>query len=149
VGSGNLAIDDVSATYGSQDTTYVKKNFAVVSDESLVSGLIPNSTYYYNVRATLGSATSAVSETMTVKTSVDTKLQILSGGNIKLIATNNELKISGLVGTENIRIYSVTGICMYQGKANSTSKIISLREQGVFILQIQNESYRFTGKFMK
>ncbi|MDD4991387.1 MAG: endonuclease [Paludibacter sp.] len=149
VGSGNLAIDDVSATYGSQDTTYVKKNLAVVSDESLVSGLIPNSTYYYNVRATLGSATSAVSETMTVKTAVDTKLQTLSGGNVKLIATNNELKISGLVGNENIRIYSVTGICMYHGKTNSTSKSISLREQGVFILQIQNENYRFTGKFMK
>lgn len=149
VGSGNLAIDDVSATYGSQDTTYVKKNFAVVSDESLVSGLIPNSTYYYNVRATLGSATSAVSETMTVKTAVDTKLQTLSGGNVKLIATNNELKISGLAGNENIRIYSVTGICIYQGKANSVSKSISLREQGVFILQIQNDNYRFTGKFMK
>jgi hypothetical protein len=149
VGSGNLAIDDVSATYGSQDTTYVKKNFAVVSDESAISGLTPNSTYFYNVRATLGSVTSAVSETMTVKTALDTKLQTLSGGNIKLIATSNELRISGLIGNENIRIYSATGICMYQGKANSTSKIISLREQGVFILQIQNESYRFTGKFMK
>jgi hypothetical protein len=149
VGSGNLAIDDVSATYGSQDTTYVKKNFAVISDESIISGLIPNSVYYYNVRATLGSAISAVSETMAVKTAVDTRLQSLPAGNVKLVVSGNVLKINGLFGNENIRIYSVTGVCICQGKADSNSKLISLRNQGIFILQIQNENYRFTGKFMK
>jgi len=146
---GNLAIDDVSATYGSQDTTYVKKNFAVLSDESVISGLTPNSIYYYNVRATLGSSNSAVSETMTVKTGIYTKVQTVSGANVKAISTNNELKIYGLVGNENIRIYSVTGICLYQGIANSASMNIALREQGVFILEVQNDNYRFTGKFMK
>ena len=146
VGSGNLAIDDVSATYGNQDTVYVQKNVPVATNSILVSGLTENTQYYYGVRATLGSSVSGVSETIGAHTLVKTKVADLNANAIRILANKEQLSISGLHGDETIQIYSLTGICLFQTKASSTNLDIAFRLQGIFIVKVQNAGYRFTGK---
>ena len=148
VGSGNLAIDDVSATYGNQDTVYVQKNIPVATNSILVSGLIENTQYYYGVRATLGSSVSGVSETIGAHTLVKTKVPDLNAPAIRILSGKEQLSISGLRGDETIQIYSLTGICLYQTKATSTNLDIVFQHQGIFIVKIQNTGYRFTGKII-
>ena len=148
MGSGNLAIDDVSATYGNHDTVDLQKNLPVTANTALVSGLTDNTQYFYAVRATLGSSISGVSETIGAHTLVKTKVADLNAPAIRILSQKEQLFISGLHGDEIVQIYSFTGICLYQCKATSTNLNIAFRHQGIFIVKVQNAGYRFTGKFM-
>ena len=145
---GNMALDDVSATYGNQDTVYVQKNLAVTANTALVSGLTENTQYYYAVRATLGASVSGVSETIGAHTLVKTKVTDLNAPAIRILSGKEQLSISGLHGDETIHIYSLTGICLYQTKATSSKLDIAFHYQGIFIVKVQNAGYRFTGKIM-
>jgi len=147
--SGNFAIDDVSATYGNQDTVFVQKNNAVSNNYAIISNLNPNSQYYYRVKATLGSAVSGSSETMGVRTLVSSKIQENNVSPIKISSRNDIITVTGLHGDENIHIYSLTGICLYQAKATTTTTEISLHQNGIFIIRIQDKDYSFTGKILK
>ena len=146
---GNLALDDVSATYGSQDTVYVKKDIAVSTNSTTVTGLTENTTYFYNVRATLNPFVSAVSDIMAAKTTVGTAVATVTENNMKLKLLDDKLYISGLVGNENVQIYSVTGICMFQAKVNSTIFSVPLSERGIFILKVQNSAHTYSTKFIR
>ena len=148
VGSGNLGIDDVSATYGNQDTVYVQKKLPVTTNTALVSGLTDNTQYYYAVRAALGTSVSGVSETMGAHTLIKTKLADLNEAAIRIWSDKEQLCISGLHGDETVQIYSLTGICLYQSKAKSTDLNIAFHNRGIFIVKVQNSGYRFTGKIM-
>ena len=148
IGSGNLAIDDVSATYGNQDTVYVQKNVPVIANSILISGLTDNTQYNYAVRATLGSSVSGVSETIGVRTLVKTKLADQSNPSIRIFFGMEHLTVSGLKGDETIRIYSLTGACLYQIKASSGSLVIPFGNRGIYLVKIQNAAYQVTGKFV-
>ena len=145
---GNFSIDDVSATYGNQDTVYVQKNVAVTANTALVSDLTANTQYYYAVRAALGTSVSGVSETMGVHTQIKTKLADLNTTAIRIWSDKEQLSISGLHGDETVQIYSLTGICLYQSKAKSTDLNIAFHNRGIFIVKVQNSGYRFTGKII-
>ena len=146
---GNLALDDVSATYGNQDTVYVAKGKVVSGVSSVISGLNDNTPYFYRVKATLGSSISGVSETMGVTTLVKTGVKSITGSSIKLINTKDHITLTGLQGDENIQIYSMTGICLYQAKAGGTFKDIPFNQSGIFIIRVQDNQNTFTGKFLK
>jgi len=149
VGSGNLAIDDVSATYGNQDTVFVLKDASFSTEQALVSNLTENTNYYYAVRATLGVAVSGVSETIGAKTLINTAVTEHAASTVQLISDKNQLTVSGLRGDELIQIYTLTGVCVYQTKATATQHKIPLKQSGVFIVKVQNDDYRFTAKFIR
>jgi len=149
VGSGNLAIDDVQATYGNQDTIFVMKDVTVATNSVVVSSLTKNTPYFYQVRATLGAYTSQPSESIAVKTLLANKNEEYASSSIKIISKNDQLSISGLQGTEMIQIYSFTGVCLFQCKANSNEIDIAIRQKGAFIIQIRNENKREVFKFLK
>jgi hypothetical protein len=149
IGSGNLALDDVSATYGSQDTVYVQKNNAVSVNSAVISNLNPNTQYYYRVKATLGDAISDASETMGVRTLVSSKVQENKFSPIKIYSGKNKITVTGLLGDENMQIYSLTGINLYRTKALTSSIEIPLHQNGIFILHIQDKNYTFSGKIIK
>ena len=146
---GNLALDDVSATYGNQDTVYVQKNIPVTTTSAVVSNLTDNTQYYYAVRATLGVSVSGTSETIGAHTLVKTNVSDLNAPSIRILTTKEQLIISGLHADETVQIYSLTGICLYQTKATSTNLNIAFRHQGIFIVKVQNATYQFTGKFIR
>jgi hypothetical protein len=146
--SGNMSIDDVSVTYGSQDTTYIMKDFTTSSNQAVVSGLDAFTNYYYNVRATLGSAVSATSELISTKTLLGTNTPGTTTNQITIKISNNNLALSKLDGNEIIQIYSITGISVFQKKASSAEISIHLPNKGVYILNIQNNRYRSSSKFV-
>ncbi|MFA6582626.1 MAG: hypothetical protein WCS79_12550, partial [Paludibacter sp.] len=145
---GNFSIDDIAATYGSQDTVYVAKDKAVSVNYSDITGLSANSPYIYQVRATLGSSVSAPSEAMQVKTSLSDGLTPNKTDRIVLRSDVEGIRISGLKGNELIKVYTITGICLKQVKASSAEINIALKQNGIFIVQI-NGDYSFTGKLIK
>ncbi|MDD3321821.1 MAG: endonuclease [Paludibacter sp.] len=147
--AGNLAIDDVSVTYGNQSTIYVQKDIAVGTSQAVISGLAPTTTYNYNVRATLGTAVSLASETISIQTKLSNKLSENNASSIKIFTGNDKIKVSGLQGNELIKVYSLTGICLKQVKANSSEINIDLKQSGIFIVQIQNGDYSFARKLIK
>lgn len=147
--SGNFAIDDVSTTYGSQDTVYIQKNNAVSVNYSVISNLNPNSQYYYRVKATLGNAISGTSDIMGVRTLISSKIQENKVSPIKISSRNDKITVTGLHGDENILIYSLTGICLYQAKATTATVDIQLHQNGIFIIRVQDKNYTFAGKIIK
>ncbi len=149
VGSGNIAIDDVSATYGGQETVFIQKDIPFSTTRGVITGLNENQLYYYNVRATLGSAVSLPSETIAVQTLLNNKIKKETTQSIKIISKNNQLSVIGLQGNESIQIFSLTGIGLYKIIANASQMDISFPQTGIFILRVQNNQYSFTGKFLK
>ena len=146
---GNLAIDDVSATYGNQDTVYVLKDASFSAEQALVSNLTENTNYYYAVRATLGTAVSGVSETIGAKTLINTAVSEHAASTVQLLSGKNQLTVSGLRGDELIQVYTLTGVCVYQAKATAAQQKIPLKQSGVFIVKVQNDDYRFTSKVIR
>jgi hypothetical protein len=147
--SGNMAIDDVSATYGNQDTVYVRKDVAVSSNAIAVTGLEANTRYYYNVRATLGSGVSAISETMDAQTTNATAVNSVINPDLRIISRKDALIISGLKGDEMIRVYNVSGACVLQKQAAKEAMNFQLAGKGVYVLRISNSVYHFTQKLIR
>ena len=146
--AGNISIDDVSATYGNQDSIYILKNQHIDNIEYRVDNLEENTFYFYNVRATLGSATSKESGSAMVKTTTDTKVAKQNIIPVKYYVANKELHLTDLSGNEFIRIYNTSGICIYNAKSTPGVMKIPFDKKGVYLLNISNEKYRFTGKFV-
>lgn len=146
---GNLALDDVSASYGNQDTVYVVKDKPTTFNYSVISNLNVNSLYFYRAKATLGTAVSGTSETMGIQTLLSTKTQEINAISVRIRAKKDLISISGLHGDENIQIYSITGICLYQVKSTTTEKEIPFHQSGIFIIRIQDNLNTYTGKILK
>ena len=147
--AGNLAIDDVTATFGNQDTVFVLKDKAVSASMIDVTELNENTNYFYKVRSVLGNATSDYSEVISLKTSTNTGTEVNPVSEIKVVPTQTGLYISGLKGNEMLQIFSVTGICLYQQKAKSAEINIPLATNGIYILKVQNTKFRYCAKFLR
>lgn len=147
-GSANLAIDDVQATYGNLETVYVFQNKPIVGTQEVISNLTENTNYYYNVRSTLGSAVSAVSETVGLKTLLTSKVQHVSNSAIRVMTREHSIVLSGLQGDEHISIYTPTGVCVKQLTARSTDLEIPISQQGIYLINVQNANHSFTVKCM-
>lgn len=146
--AGNMSIDDVSVTYNNQDTIYVLRNQPVESLEYSVENLKTNTVYYYNVRATLNTATSKVSETAAAKTIIDTKVFQKSVLPLKYFIADNSLTIKGLNGNDQISIFNTSGICIYNSKVSENEVRIPFGYKGVFILNIHGAESKFTTKII-
>jgi len=62
--------------------------------------------------------------------------------NIKVWSNNQFLHISGLQMRQLICIYDSNGALVYKGQANTTSMIIPLHKSGVYIVKIDNNSFK-------
>ena len=148
-GSGNLSIDDVSATYGSQEKVYVQKDVPVTGNQTVVTGLTKNSEYYYTTRATLKGAVSSSSDAMRVKTLLSNKLDDAPAGNLKIYSQKEAVRIQGLQGNEIVRIYSITGNCLFQQQVTETAISIPFHQKGMYLLQVKNNAYSYGTKIVK
>lgn len=148
VGGGNLSIDDVSATYGGQEMMYLKKDFPVLTTHYEINELSPYSQYFYSVKATLKGSTSIDSDIISVETLSNTKLNYTPNTQLKIYTINNKLRIIGLKGDEDIKIYTYTGQCIYHSKALGIAMDIPIKPKGVFLIKIQNYEYHFLQKIL-
>ncbi|MFZ4454905.1 MAG: endonuclease [Bacteroidales bacterium] len=149
IGTGNLSIDDVQATYGNQDTTFVLKNKLVPTNQSLVNGLVENSTYFYQVKATLGTSISQPSELMKVKTTLSNGAAIHPFSATKLIRKNGDFYLAGLEGNETIQLFTVSGSSVFKGKVETNVFRLPLSQKGIFIVRVQNGQSLKTFKIIR
>lgn len=145
---GNFSIDDVSATYGSQDTTFVVKDRAITLNYEDINGLNVNSQYFYQVRATLGNSMSVPSDVMKVNTLLSDGLPQKNSKNFSIFSKVEGISILGLKGDETIQVYNISGICLKQVKATSSKMEIPFSQHGIFIIKVQDNDASFTGKFI-
>lgn len=147
--AGNLAIDDVAATFGNQDTVFVLKNKAVSASMIDVTELNENTNYFYKVRSVLGNSVSDYSEVISLKTLVNTAIDAEIVSDIKMMPTQTGLCVSGLLGDEMVQLFSVTGLCIYQQKVKTAEINIPLAAKGIYIMKVQNSKFRYCAKFLK
>jgi len=138
--AGNMAIDDVTATYGVTDTIFVEKEKAVTGNSYVETQLTPATTYYYRVKAVLGSALSPWSETADVTTLQATALTNTYNPNLKLYGNNGQLYISGMQPSAIVSIYSITGNAVFQQRASVSTMTVSLAQHGIYIVQIKESN---------
>jgi hypothetical protein len=146
--NGNLAIDDVEATYGSQELVYVFQDKAVSGNSYMVDGLNENSRYNYRLRNTLGDAVSDYSETMGLVTLAQTSVKNSFDSPFKLRVQNNQIHLSNLVGNVQISVYSITGLCLLQMDATSSAISIPFGHKGMFILSLKQDGKHWVSKFI-
>ena len=146
---GNLAIDDVKATYGGFIANYLHKDLKVVGTQYDVTNLNNNTDYFYQVRTTLGSAISEYSDVIKVKTSDGTGIKPTNNSNIKISKVPNQILISGLQANETVLLFNITGAYVSQQKASSDKAVIPVYSKGVYVVVVQNDKYRFTAKIIE
>ena len=146
---GNLALDDVSVTYGNQDTVFVVKDNPVSITSYQVQKLVANNSYFYRVKATLGTSVSITSESIGVQTLLNNKVSEQKSASIRIFSLKDKITITGLLGDELIQVYSLTGICLYQTKAVSAEKDIQMHQNGIFIIRIQDRLTNSTFKILR
>lgn len=146
---GNLAIDDVKATYGGFTSDYLHKDLAVVGTQYDVSNLNINTDYYYQVRAVLGNAISGYSDVIKIRTISNTGITPMNNSNLKIAKMPNRILISGLLANETISLFSITGACVSQQKTQSDKIIIPVYSKGVYVIVVQNDKYKYTAKIIE
>ena len=147
VGSGNLALDDIAVTYGSQDTTFIEMNKPVLTNSYVVSGLSAATTCFYQVRATLGNAVSAPSDIMKVTTLITDAVKNDKFSTVRVSVNKDEITISGLNANEQVQVYTITGVCVYNQINFRNVLNIRLPKHGMYILKVSGNDERTTIKF--
>lgn len=148
--SGNIAIDDITVTYGeSPEIEYVNgyTNFETGNTASQkVYGLAANSTYYYTVNATDGALESLTSNEIIVQTidvvdnlnsyNKDLPILIVHDQNIHVMLYNS-------VPTD-LQIYNLTGQLVYAEHIINQTKISTRQflSKGVYIVKIGDSSQK-------
>ena len=144
--SGNVALDDVNITYNSVVETPVSGyNPKVISGASnvsqLVTGLTPNTQYYYRVRAANGSCESANSEEKTVTTNNTVVWNGSAWSNTAGPTAALDSKIAGLYNvaasfeTNNMEITSTGSLDIQANKDVIVNGNITLPSDGKIILE--------------
>ncbi|HHT21712.1 MAG TPA: T9SS type A sorting domain-containing protein [Bacteroidales bacterium] len=147
--TGNFALDDVEITYGNVDTVYMLKNQAVESVSYFVDGLTEDNIYYYRVRAINGDVVSGYSDIIEVNT-IRSSTQNQNNSTYRYVLTDRGVNILDLQGNETIRVYSVTGILLYNNIiSNSDAVSIPLDGKGIYIIQISKKGLSEVRKIIK
>lgn len=148
--TGNLAIDDIEITYGDFDTIYVKQNEIISTNNVFIDNLSENETYYYNLRASLSESVSPISETIQVYTQLNTSGLKSPNNSLPIVFTNsNEIIIKGVSENNEIKVYSITGMCIYQTKALGSEVRLPINQKGIYLIKMQGKNNPATIKIIK
>ncbi len=145
--SGNMAIDDVQATYGQLDTVFIERNKEVIGTKYLVENLQTKTNYYYRVKSKLGTSTSDYSDVMATKTLVQTDINQINEDAPKFYKSENSLIISNLTNAVSISIFDITGkYILNKSVANQHGASILFDKKGIYIVRVQTKNEIFTKK---
>jgi hypothetical protein len=147
--SGNMAIDDVQATYGNQDTLYIAQERPVTANSCLLDNLTENTVYYYKVRARTNNVASAYSDLMQAVTTVASGLLPVSGTSVRYTVADGGILLRGLQGNETISVYTVTGICLKSVIAGAEAIRLNMPGHGIAIVRIKNSNYATAFKVVR
>jgi len=146
--AGNLAIDDVQARYGSQDTAFFVTPDNLTTDEYVFSGATPFTDYFYKVAAVRDNVTSAYSETIHVRTALGTGFTKTELLNPHIFVAENSVHISGIKSGDIVQLYSLTGNCIGSCRANGETAILRIPKKGICIVRVTGIETNFATKII-
>jgi hypothetical protein len=136
----NLSFDDVSYTYSSLTTTPISGSPFSVSGGSSVdyylSGLALG-TYYYTVKATDGTNTSAASSEITATLDILTNVNTPSS-SAKIMASKGQLTVSGV---SEFTVYNAQGVEVAIVKAANDYTSVALRS-GIYFVKVAGKTQK-------
>ena len=136
---GNLAIDDVTVTYGKNDTVYVDEQRVVTATETVFTGLEAPVAYYYRVRAVKGDYRSAWSHTGMAVTDPDVQgSEPLHRHDVPCTyrIAGDVLWLDNLPDECYVSLYAIQGVLCHRDKARGASACITLPGKGIYVVQI-------------
>ncbi len=137
--TGNFSLDDVEITYGEIAVEYHLQNQPVQALSYHVEGVVESSVYYYRVKAVNGDVVSDFSETIEVNT-IRSGTQNLKNSAYRYAISDKDVTIFDLQGNETIRIFSVTGMLLYNNIVSSSDQVsIPLARKGIYVLQVEKD----------
>ena len=137
--SGNLAIDDVSITYGSLDTIYTVREEFVGQAQYVAYPMNSPVTYYYRVRSVLGDIRSEWSTVGEVTTDPNiTGIESLNAPSITYTANNDGITMYNLPVDSRVMVYNIQGIMCHSLVAKSAKMSISMNQKGIYVIKIVN-----------
>lgn len=153
--SGNLSVDDVSITYGHEDTTFLCKDRIADFSTRKVSGTEANTDYYYRLRSVAGfnpmngGISPYSNEIKVTTTDIPNAISTTNSSKIQIFTTPQGVDISGLTENSHVVLYNISGICVYQARNVASKHFIPITQKGIFIIQanVGNEMQVF--KIMK
>lgn len=140
---GNLALDDVSISYGASDSIFILKNEMVVGDSYLVLNLTPETEYFYYLQSVCSDYISEKSNVITVLTkdllSKDDVVNNSLQSDVKVYASDKNIIIEG--AEFPISVFNIWG---QKIKQENVSQVVSVSvlNAGVYIVCVGSESYK-------
>lgn len=139
--SGNLSVDDVSITYGHEDTTFLCKDRIADFSTRKVSGTEANTDYYYRLRSVAGfnpmngGISPYSNEIKVTTTDIPNAISTTNSSKIQIFTTPQGVDISGLTENSHVVLYNISGICVYQARNVASKHFIPITQKGIFIIQ--------------
>lgn len=140
--SGSLAIDDIDAAYGVtlEDTPllgYEARATGHVTSYA-VTGLAPETEYYYTVVGKNSTHTSRLSNEIKVTTQKATQgIESVSAEAVKVMVEGRTLTVAGAADNASVKVLDLTGRLVATGVA---SQSITLGQPGVYIISIPSKN---------
>jgi len=146
--AGNLSIDDVKVTYGSSSSTPISGSPFTVSGATskTLTGLTPETTYYYTVVAKKGAESSVASNEISATTSVSTALNNGKVGVPFITTAKGILTVNQLAANSTVRVYDATGRMLATKVSVNGSVQIPLQVAGVYTVRIAAGAKNWTLK---
>ena len=138
--SGNMAIDDVTVTYGGLDTLYVAREQYESHPNATIDNLKPLTTYYYRVRSALKDSHSPWSNIGCVTTTEYTHLtDTQPAQDITIVQNCDGVRLLGVPHSSVVMLYDIQGRLYHSEQATSTSVYLPIEQQGIYIIKVVNE----------
>lgn len=147
--STNLALDDIGIWHGSADTVFVLQNQETTEPEYIVSGLQPETIYYYQIKAATPGYQSTPSDVKSVMTSASTGLNKHMDSNIKYYLTDMGIYIWGIQTETSIQIFDINGKVVYHTISDNSSLMIPHTQKGVYLLQCITRDFNKTIRIIR
>ena len=131
------------------------QSLQVTGTSTSITGLTPEKTYYYRVRATDGVYVSNASETKMATTMLSTVESMIFPKNIRIhynpMTENFELKMAGDFADINVKISDLRGVVLSQKKLTGTERNIRANElpSGVYLVTLHVDGQTFNYKCVK
>lgn len=138
--SGNMAIDDVSITYGLLDTVYVVKEQYAATPKMVFYPLQSPCDFYYRVRAAHGTSRSEWSAVGIVAT--DPAVTVVDAAeklSVTYTKTPSGVTLMGLSEGSSVEVYDMQGRLCHSRLTNLSKYNINLDQKGVYLIKIVNK----------
>lgn len=138
--TGNVAVDDVTITYGDYTDHVQSQQWVGQVTSALVQGLSPLTEYRYQVRAICKDQVSLWSPVQTVVTAEFSALPVLETGQPRVYAADGYIKITGLSDNGQVAVYNLSGQLLYSRPTDGADCMAFEVRRGIYLVRVVQDN---------